>query len=62
MKAGVVEKVKDYEYSSWGEYDGSVESVFQICAVNTVLNRIPFDDLNALVNEPLADDINCLDM
>lgn len=62
VKAGIVEKVSDYEYSSWGEYDGMVESVFQICDVDTVLNRISFEDLNALVNEPLSDDINCLDM
>ena len=25
VKAGIVEKVKDYEYSSWGEYDCAVE-------------------------------------
>lgn len=62
VKAGIVNRVKDYEYSSWGEFDGTVEPVFQICDTRTVLNRIPFDDLNALVNEPLADDINCLDM
>lgn len=36
--------------------------MFQICNVDTVLNRIPFEDLDALVNEPLADDINCLDI
>jgi hypothetical protein len=36
--------------------------VFQICNVDTVLNRIPFEDLDAMVNEPLADDINCLDI
>ena len=62
VKAGIVEKVRDYEYSSWGEYDGSVESVFQICGVDTVLKRISFEDLDALVNEPLADDINCMDI
>ena len=39
VKAGIVEKVSDYEYSSWGEYDGMVESVFQIFDVDTVLNR-----------------------
>ena len=38
VKAGIVEKVKDYEFSSWGEYDGTVEPVFQICDVNTVLS------------------------
>ena len=46
VKAGIVEKVRDYEFSSWGEYDGTVEPVFQICDVNTVLNRITFKELN----------------
>ena len=26
------------------------------------MNRIPFEDLNELVNEPLSDDIVCLDI
>ena len=62
VKAGIVELVKDYEYSSWCEYDGSVEPVFQICNTQTVLNRIPFPDLEAWVNEPLPEDVNCLDI
>ena len=62
VKAGIVEKVKEYEFSSWGEYDGTVEPVFQICDVNTVLNRIPFKELEEIVNEPLADDMNCLEI
>jgi hypothetical protein len=61
VKAGIVEKVKDYEFSSWGEYDGTVEPVFQICGVNTVLNRITFMELEEWVNEPLDDDVCCLD-
>ena len=35
--------------------------MFQICDVNTVLNRIPFKDLEEWVNDPLDDEINCLD-
>ena len=62
VKAGIVEHVKDYEYSSWGEYDGTVEPVFQLCDTGTVLRRVPFDDLEAMVNEPLSDEVNCLDM
>jgi len=62
VKAGIVEKVKDYEFSSWGEYDGTVEPVFQICDVNTVLNRITFKELNEWVNDPLDDDVYCLDI
>ena len=62
VKAGIVEHVKDYEYSSWSEYDGSVDSVFQICNTQTVLNRIPFTELEAWVNEPLPEDVYCLDI
>ena len=62
VKAGIVERVKDYEYSSWGEFDGTVEPVFQICDTRTVLNRIPFKDLEEWVNDPLDDDIQCLEI
>lgn len=61
VKAGIITEVKDYEYSSWGEYDGSVEPVFQICSTQTVLSRIPFKVLNDWVNDPLPDDANFLD-
>lgn len=61
VKAGIVEHVKDYDFSSWGEYDGTVEPVFQICDTHTVLNRIPFKELEAWVNDPLDDDVQCLE-
>ena len=61
VKAGIVQRVKDYEYSSWGEFDGTVEPVFQICDTRTVLNRIPFKDLEEWVNDPLDDEVQCLD-
>lgn len=57
----IVTQIKDYEYSSWCEYDGSVEPVFQICNTQTVLNRIPFNDFNAWVNYPLPYVANFLD-
>ena len=61
VKAGIVKLVKDYEFSSWGEFDGTIDSAFQICDTQTILNRKPFKDLAEWVNEPLADDICCLD-
>ena len=61
VKAGIVKEVKDYEYSSWGEYTGQVETAFQICDTQTVLKRIPFDNLNEWVNEPLSSDACYLD-
>ena len=33
-----------------------------ICDVNTVLNRIPYKELEELVNDPLDDDVYCLDI
>ncbi len=62
VKAGIVEHVKDYDFSSWSEYDGTVEPVFQICDTHTVLNRIPFKELEEWVNDPLSDDLQCLEI
>ena len=62
VKAGMVSEVIDYEFSSWGEYMDKNSTLFPLCDTHTVLNRIPFDDLNELVNEPLSDDVVCLDI
>jgi len=61
IKAGIVNNIKDYEYSSWGEYSGGVDPAFQICDTATVLRRIPYTDFEAWVNDPLPDDANYLD-
>lgn len=62
LKAGMVERVKDYEFSSWGEYIDKDSTLFPLCDTRTVLSRIPFNDLDELVNDPLSDDIVCLDI
>ena len=61
VKAGIVEHVKDYEYSSWNEYTDEVDPIFHICDTATVFRRIPFTELEAIVNEPLPDEVCCLD-
>lgn len=61
VKAGIVGNVKDYAYSSWGEYEGTVDPVFRICDTQVVLNRIPFGDLKAWVDDLLSDVIHCLE-
>jgi len=33
-----------------------------LCDTHTVLNRVSFDELNELVNEPLSDEVACLDI
>ena len=62
LKAGIVKNVKDYEYSSWCEYCGTVDPAFRVCDTRTVLNRITFTDLEAWVNDLLDDDVYCLDI
>lgn len=62
VKAGIVKKVQDYEFSSWHEYIDKNSTLFPLCDTRTVLNRISYDDLNGLVNEPLSDDVSCLDI
>ena len=62
LKAGIVKKVADYEWSSWKEYIGEVPTPLCLCATKTVCNRIPMDELKNLVEEPLADGLQCLDV
>ena len=62
VKASIVNNIKDYEYSSWGEFAGTVEPVFRICDTATVLRRISFEHLNDLMNEMLPQDVRCIDM
>ena len=60
VKAGMVSEVKDYEFSSWGEYMDKNSTLFPLCDTNTVLNRIPLNELSELVNEPISDEVACL--
>ncbi len=61
LKARMVENVRDYKFSSWGEYDGEVEPYFHVCNTRAVTRRIPFNILEDFVNEPLDDSFNCLE-
>ena len=62
VKAGMVSEVKDYEFSSWHEFEDKNSTLFPLCDTHTVLNRIPLNELSELVNEPLSDDVVCLDI
>jgi hypothetical protein len=58
----MVSEVKDYEFSSWGEYMDKNSALFPLCNTHSVLNRISYNELNDLVNDPLPDDVACLDI
>ena len=61
-KAGMVSKVGDYDWSSWKEYTGEVPVALGLCATNAILKRMSFDELKELVEAPLDDDVQCLDL
>ena len=58
IKAGLVKEVCEYEWSSWHEY----ESTPFICSTKPVTNRMPFEELKALVFEPLPKTTFVLDI
>ena len=60
IKAGVVSRVSEYEFTSWHEYLGR-EDFFPLCNVNVVLGRIRIDELTALVDAPLDIDVSCIE-
>lgn len=62
VKAGMVNEVKDYEFSSWHEYEDKNSTLFPLCNTHSVLKRISYNELNDLVNDPLPDDVACLDI
>lgn len=67
VAGGLCLQVKDYEWSSWGEYLAAQRTqrgqalVCPICDVSAVLRRIPIEELQELVNEPLRKTAQILD-
>ena len=61
LKAGLVSDIRDYRYSSWNEYTGDVDPAFGVCNTDSVLSRMPLNELKEFVNDPLPDEVICLD-
>ena len=60
VKAGLVSTVREYEFPSWHEYLGRADFL-PLCNVNVVLGRISIDELTALVEAPLDNDVSCIE-
>ena len=58
IKAGMVEEVDQFAWSSWHEYE---RGAF-ICSTRPVVSRMPLEDLRALVFEPLPKTTVILDI
>ena len=61
VAGGLCQRVEDYVWSSWGEYIDRSILKSRICAVSSVLRRIPIEDLIELVNAPLPKMAQVLD-
>ena len=61
LKAGLVSDIRDYRYSSWNEYTGDFDPAFGVCNTDSVLSRMPLNELKEFVNDPLPDEVICLD-
>lgn len=53
VAGGLALRVKDYTWSSWGEYEHQKSCPMPFCSVSSVLSRISLEELAELVNEPL---------
>ena len=62
FKSEPVNDMAYFVFSSWGEYMDKNSTLFPLCDTHTVLNRIPLNELNELVNDPLSDEVACLDI
>ena len=47
---------------SWKEYTSEVPAALGLCATNAILKRMSFEDLKELVETPLEDDVQCLEL
>ena len=61
VKAGIVSDAKDYPWSSWREYL-CPDKEENICNTRATLRRISLEDLSALVNQPLSEECQCIDI
>jgi REP element-mobilizing transposase RayT len=53
VAANLVSDINDYTWSSWREYVNPNRCSLPVCATQSVLTKLPIDELKALVAEPL---------
>ena len=61
LKAGITENINDYPWSSWKDYS-SDKCPASFCSTRTVFARISQTDLMELINTPIEDDGQILDI
>ena len=54
VKAGIAKEVRDYQWSSWKEYENNSHAT-KICDLTPVINRLERDNLYEYVNSPVQE-------
>lgn len=62
VASALVSEVKDYQWSSWCEYDNLLRCYVPVCSTNPVLEKFSFDVLEEMVNDPLPKTQRILDI
>ena len=62
VASALVSEVKDYQWSSWCEYDNRLRCYVPVCSTNPVLEKFSFDVLEEMVNDPLPKTQRILDI
>lgn len=62
VAGALVSEVKDYQWSSWREYDNRLRCYVPVCSTNPVFEKYSFDALEELVNDPLPKTQRILDI
>lgn len=61
LKAGIVENVNDYIWSSWREYTDKGNG-FELCDTKAMIELFGMKDISSWVEDILSDDEDCLDV
>lgn len=61
VAANLVGNVRDYKWSSWGDYKNANNRLLSLCSTESVLSRLSIQELEELVNEPLPKTQRILD-
>ena len=62
VASALVSEVKDYQWSSWREFDKRLRCYVPVCNTNAVLEKYSFDALEEMVNDPLPKTLRVLDI
>lgn len=61
VKAGMVKRVEDYEFTSWREYISDIPDEQGLCNISYTLGIISKESLIDVVNQPLSEDFRCME-